>query len=454
MDVYDLIIRNGFVVLPDEVIKTDLAIKDGVIVKIETSVDEKAVQERDATGLYIFPGMIDVHVHFSEPGREHWEGFETGSKMMAAGGCTTFLDMPLNGIPSTINKEALLEKAKIGEKKSVVDFALWGGLVPNNEDELKGLAEKGAIGFKAFLSDTGNEDFERADDVTLLNGMKEIASLGKILALHAESAPITNWLQREKQKKGLVSPDDYLETRPIIAEVEAVERALAYAKLTGCALHFVHISSETAVKRIHAAKQEGINVTVETCPHYLLFSHQDLVEKGAVAKCAPPLRKKEEQEKLIQLLLQDQFDMISSDHSPCPYSMKDPSLYHLFEAWGGISGGQFTLLSMIDLALKYDIPFSKVAKWTAEAPAERFNLASKGKIQVGMDADLAIVSLEKFVVTEDQFFAKHKESLYIGHDFPCKIRTTINRGKVVFDHGEVMEPTGFGNWLHERVYSK
>jgi allantoinase len=454
MNMYDLIIRNGFVVLSDEVIKTDVAIKDGVIFKIETSVDEKAVQEYDATGLYIFPGLIDVHVHFSEPGREHWEGFESGSRMMAAGGCTTFLDMPLNGIPSTINKEAILEKANIGEKKSVVDFALWGGLVPKNEDELKGLAEKGAIGFKAFLSDTGNEEFERVDDVTLLNGMKEIASLGKILALHAESAPITNWLQREKQKKGLVSPDDYLETRPIIAEVEAVERALAYAKLTGCALHFVHISSEAAVKRIHAAKEEGINVTVETCPHYLLFSHQDLVEKGAIAKCAPPLREKEEQEKLIQLLLQDQFDMISSDHSPCPYSMKDSSMYHLFEAWGGISGGQFTLLSMIELALKYDIPFSKVAKWTAEAPAKRFNLASKGNIQVGMDADLAVVSLENFVVTEDQFFAKHKESLYIGHAFPCKIKTTINRGRVVFDYGEILEPTGFGNWLHEKEYTK
>lgn len=454
MNVYDLIIRNGFVVLPDEVIKTDLAIKDGVIVKIEASVDEKATQERDATGLYIFPGMIDVHVHFSEPGREHWEGFETGSRMMAAGGCTTYMDMPLNGIPSTINEEALLEKAKIGERKSVVDFALWGGLVPNNEDELKGLAEKGAIGFKAFLSDSGNEEFERADDDTLLNGMREIASLGKILALHAESAPITNWLQREKQKKGLVSPDDYLETRPIIAEVEAVERAIAYAKLTGCALHFVHISSEVAVKRIKAAKQEGINVTVETCPHYLLFSHQDLVEKGAIAKCAPPLREKEEQEKLIQLLLQDQFDMISSDHSPCPYSMKDPSVYHLFEAWGGISGGQFTLMSMIELALKYDIPFSKVAKWTAEAPAKRFNLTSKGKIQVGMDADLAVVSLEEFVVTKDQFFAKHKESLYIGHVFPCIIKSTINRGKVVFDNREILESIGFGNWLKERQYSK
>lgn len=452
MTEYDLLIRNGFIVLSDEVRQSDIAVRNGIIEKIEAKIDATAREERDATGLYIFPGMIDVHVHFSEPGREHWEGFDSGSKMMAAGGCTTYFDMPLNGIPSTINEHALLEKAAIAQKKSVVDFALWGGLVPNNEKDLKGLADQGAIGFKAFLSETGNDEFERADDYTLLNGMKEISSLGKILALHAESAPITNWLQREKQQKGLVSPDDYLASRPIIAEVEAVERAISYAKLTGCALHFVHISSEAAVKKIEAAKQDGVNLTVETCPHYLLFSHQDLVEKGAIAKCAPPLREKEEQGKLLQLLMEGKFDMVSSDHSPCPFSMKAPSVYNLFEAWGGISGGQFTLLSMIELAVNNDISFTKVAEWTAEAPAKRFNLHSKGRIQVGMDADFALVSMENFTVTEDHFFAKHKQSLYMGHTFPCKIKGTINKGKLIFESGKIIESSSYGNWLHESVH--
>jgi allantoinase len=279
--------------------------------------------------------------------------------------------------------------------------------------------------------------------------MKEIASLGKILALHAESAPITNWLQKEKQQKGLVSPDDYLESRPIIAEAEAVDRAIAYAKLTGCALHFVHISSEAAIVKIEAAKLDGMDVTVETCPHYLLFSHQDLVEKGPIAKCAPPLREKKEQERLLQLLIDGKFDMISSDHSPCPYSMKDPSVYNLFEAWGGINGGQFTLLSMIELAVNHNIPFTRVAEWTSEAPAKRFNLQSKGSIHVGMDADFAIVSMKNHKVTEDNFFTKHKQSLYLGHTFPCQVTATYNRGKLIFDRGDFVESGSFGKWLHE-----
>jgi allantoinase len=254
---------------------------------------------------------------------------------------------------------------------------------------------------------------------------------------------------REKQQKGLVSPDDYLESRPIIAEAEAVDRAIAYAKLTGCALHFVHISSEAAIKNIEAAKLAGIDVTVETCPHYLLFSHQDLVEKGAIAKCSPPLREKKEQERLIQLLIEGKFDMISSDHSPCPYSMKDPSVYNLFEAWGGISGGQFTLLSMIELAIIHNIPFTRVAEWTSAAPAKRFHLRSKGSIQVGMDADLAIVSMENLTITEDNFYAKHKQSLYLGHTFPCQVTATYNRGKLIFDNGDIIESGSVGKWLHE-----
>lgn len=448
MTEFDLIIRNGFVVLPDEMMKADIAIKDGVIVRIDTNLVGTTKEERDADGLYIFPGMIDVHVHFSEPGREHWEGFETGSAMLAAGGCTTYFDMPLNGIPSTVDKQTLLEKAAIGENKSIIDFGLWGGLVPGNLDELNGLAESGVIGYKAFLSETGNEEFERVDDATLLSGMKKIAALDKILALHAESAEITDWLTKEKVDQGLYSPDDYLASRPVQAEAEAVERAITYAKLTGCALHFVHISSAEAIEKIEAAKQHGLNVTVETCPHYLLYTHDDLIKKGAVAKCAPPLRERSEHEKLVQLLLKGKFDMISSDHSPCPYSMKDPASHHLFEAWGGISGGQFTLMAMIELARNFDIPFPKIAEWTASAPAKRFNLTSKGKIQVGLDADFAIVSLkEDFTVAEENFFAKHKQSLYIGHTFPCKIYMTITKGNFIFENGKIIEQTSKGS-LH------
>ncbi|MGY3316086.1 dihydroorotase-like cyclic amidohydrolase [Peribacillus simplex] len=371
MSIYDLIIRNGYVVFPDEVKKADLAIRDGVIVKVGDHLDGKANEEYEADGQHIFPGMIDVHVHFSEPGRAHWEGFETGSQMMAAGGCTTYFDMPLNGIPSTIDRKALLEKGKIGGMKSVIDFGLWGGLVPGNIDDLEDLAKSGVIGFKAFLSATGNEEFERADDFTLLHGMKKIAELGKVLALHAESDPITQW-----------------------------------------------------------------------------FKQDHLIEKGAVAKCAPPLREREEQERLITHLMEGEFDMISSDHSPCPHELKDPAVHNIFEAWGGISGGQFSLMSMIELAVLHDIPLHKVAMWTASAPVKRFGLSSrKGQIKHGMDADLAIVSLNgTHEVSETNFFAKHKQSVYMGHTFPCQITATINRGKIVYQTNVISEWER-GEWL-------
>jgi allantoinase len=439
MSLYDVVIRNGNVVLPTGVVKTDIGVKDGKVAAIEKNLQHQGEQEWNAEHQYIFPGMIDVHVHFSEPGREHWEGFHTGSMMMAAGGCTTYFDMPLNGIPSTVNKEALDEKARIGNEKSVVDFGLWGGLVPGNEEDLKPLAESGVIGFKAFLSTTGNKEFEAVDDMTLLDGMKQIARLGKVLALHSESASMTNWLKKEKENEGKYSADDYLETRPITAEVEAVERAIYYAELTNCPLHFVHISSEKAMEKIQEAKEKGMNITVETCPHYLLFHHGHLRELGAVAKCAPPLREDNERQKLIELLKSDRFDMISSDHSPCPYDLKDPNVHNLFEAWGGISGGQFSLLASIELSLAHNIPFEKVAKWTASNPAERFGISDrKGKIAKGADADFAFVTLdEAYTVTAENYYAKHKESLYIGHTFPCKVVGTMNRGKLVFKDGEI-----------------
>lgn len=254
---FDMLIKNGTVVFPDKVQITNIGVKNGKITAIGDEFVSGANCIIDASGQYVFPGMIDVHVHFSDPGRDYWEGFRTGSQMMAAGGVTTFFDMPLNGIPSTINKEALYLKSDRGQAESYTDFALWGGLVPGNEADLAELAEEGVIGFKAFLSTTGNKEFENVDDVTLLNGMKIIAGLNKVLALHSESGPITDWLAARKIEAGQVSADDYLETRPIAAEAEAVQRALYYAEVTGCPLHFVHISSYEAIEKIEAAKKKA-----------------------------------------------------------------------------------------------------------------------------------------------------------------------------------------------------
>ncbi|RYM05044.1 allantoinase [Sporolactobacillus sp. THM7-7] len=444
---YDLLIKNGNVVLPKEVKKMDIGVKDGKVIELGESLEPDAARIVDAEGKTIFPGMIDVHVHFDEPGREQWEGFETGSSMLAAGGCTTFFDMPLNGIPSTVNQTAFDEKKRIGESKSHVDFALWGGLVPDNADDLEDLASSGVIGFKAFLSPSGNPEFESVDDHSLLVGMRKIAALGGILALHSESAPIVTFLQQEKEAAGKNSFDDYAESRPPLAEMEAVSRALMFGELTGCRLHFVHISTIGAVNLIQNAKKKGQDVTLETCPHYLLYSHDDFCRLGVVAKCAPPLRSETERYGLVDKLIHDEIDMVSSDHSPCEW--KDKEKDDIFKAWGGISGGQFSLLSVIEVALAHRLPLSKVAEWTAKHPAERFGLApQKGEIRQGADADFAIVDLKKPMTVEvNDLYQKNKFTLYEGHTFPSTVSMTINRGNVVYSEETKINTAAKGRWL-------
>ncbi|MGG4036895.1 allantoinase [Heyndrickxia ginsengihumi] len=449
MDTLDFIIENGDIVFEDGVKKAALGIKDGVICDIG-DIHSSARNRIDASGKMIFPGMIDVHVHFNEPGNEEWEGFKTGSAMLAAGGITTFFDMPLNGSPSTITANAVVEKAQLGKQKSLIDFGLWGGLVPGNECELEDMAKEGVIGFKAFLSPSGNDEFEACDDDTLLRGMDAIAQLHKVLALHAESGPLTTFLQHKKMRNGLTSIDDYAASRPIEAEAEAVARALYFAKQTGCSLHFVHISSSEAVNLIQNAKKQGVDVTLETCPHYLIYSHEDFRRLGSVAKCAPPLRKQRDKEKLIKHLLKNEIDLISSDHSPCPWEYKEQD--NMFKVWGGISGGQFSLLSAIELAKNYQIPLESVVKWTASHPAKRFGLyPKKGAIQIGSDADLAIVAMNTpFFVSKENLFAKHPYSLYENHTFPCTIDTTMQKGNIIYQNGEISYHTK-GNCLKPAV---
>lgn len=429
---YDLLIKGAKIVTEEGVLSQDVGIKDGIIAEIGSLSAENSKDTFEAEGLYLFPGAVDCHVHLDEPGREHWEGFETGTAMLAAGGCTTYFDMPLNGIPSTTTVQAFEEKKKIAKEKSVVDFELWGGLVPGNLDDIAGLAEAGVVGFKAFLSESGNKEFEAVDDETLLLGMMEIAKHNKILALHSESNVITSVMKSLFEKKGDVSADAYAASRPVEAEVEAVERAIQYARLTGCRLHFVHISTGEAVEAIVRAKEQGLDVSLETCPHYLLFSHDDLKTNGASAKCAPPLREKPVRDGLVSALIDGKIDMISSDHSPCPPEMKNEE--NLFQSWGGISGGQYTLASVIELALQRNIPLEKVAYWTAVSPANRFGFGKKkGKIEVGYDADLVVVDLDhEYTVTKENMYAKHKVSLYENHSFPCKINATFTKGKLVY----------------------
>jgi allantoinase len=448
----DLVIKNGTVVLKDEVRVLDIGIREGRIVQLGKLPDENNAETTvDAAGLTVMAGMIDVHVHLNEPGLGEWEGFESGSAALAAGGCTTYVDMPLNGIPPTVSVPAMQQKLDAAQGRSHVDYALWGGLMPGKLHELKPLSEAGVVGFKAFMSSPGDpsEDaFREADDYTLLEGMKIIASLNKVLALHAESEPIVSRLGQAMRAAGRLSPADFAASRPIIAELEAINRALFYAEQTGCALHFVHISSEAGVKAIVQARERGLDVTVETCPHYLKLTAADLDLKGAVAKCSPPLRDEAEREKLWQQIAAGHVDMISSDHSPCPVSMKEAD--NFFDAWGGIAGAQSSMELIIGEGhVKRGIPLTLLSRLLSSAPAKRFGLqAGKGEIRIGADADIVLIDLNKpYILESNHLYHLHKHSPYIGETFHCKIAATYLGGQLVYDEERGLSERKLGRWV-------
>lgn len=439
MTTYDLLIKNGTIVTADSVVQGDIAIKDGKIQEVGQSLEGTASREIDAKGLHILPGLIDTHVHFNEPGRTEWEGIATGSRSLAAGGATSFFDMPLNSTPPTINKENLDLKKACAEEKSVVNPYYWGGLVPENIEDLKELHENGVIGFKAFMSPSGIADFNHVDDETIFKGMKEIASLGSLLAVHAESTVICDQLAADKQKQGKTTARDFVESRPIISEIEAVRRIISYAEATGCKVHVVHASSKKVVDVIQAAKERGVDITVETCGHYLALTVKDLEEKGGLAKCCPPLRDEDEVEDLWAAVANGEINVIASDHSPAPASMKTIT-DNYFEGWGGISGAQSTLTIMLTEGyFKRNLPLEKIVALTATNPAKLFGLENKGTIAEGYDADIAIVNLEEsFELKNEDLFYRHQHSPYVGMTFKGKVKTTIVNGEVVFENDKIV----------------
>lgn len=440
-ETYDRIVKEGWVVLPEGVRKLDIGIKGGIIAALDERLDSDGAEVLDARGRYVFPGMIDMHVHFNEPNFGHWEGFATGSSALAAGGCTAYADMPLNGNPPAVNVPALSLKAEAAAGNSAVDYMLWGGLVPDNLEELERLAAAGVVGFKTFLSNPGGEGegrFREADDETLYRGMQKIAGFGGILALHAESEGITSALAAAALAEGRTGAAGFAATRPPEAELEAVGRALLYAGRTGCRLHFVHISTAAAVELIAAAKSRGLDVSLETCPHYLLLTENDMASLGPVAKCAPPLRSLDEREKLWQTLLAGQIDMIASDHSPCPPNLKLAPALTFLSAWGGISGAQSSMELMFHEGVnRRGMRPELLARLLSQGPARRFGLEeSKGAIALGLDADLAVLDPHQgYRLTEHELLYRHKISPYTGMELSCRITHTFSRGALVYELG-------------------
>ena len=368
----------------------DVAIEDGKILAIAPELPGGA-EEIDARGLHVFPAVIDSHLHFNEPGRTEWEGASTGSRALAAGGGAVFFDMPLNSTPCTVDARAFDQKRAALEAASIADFGLWGGLIPGNIGEMAELADRGVVGFKAFLCDSGLPEFPRADDDTLYRGMQEAARLDLPVAVHAESHELTTALTAHMREEGRTGVRDFLASRPVIAEVEAIHRAALFAREAGAKLHIVHVSSGRGVAIAAEARARGADISIETCPHYLFFTEEDVERLGAVAKCAPPLRNATQKEALWADVLAGTVDTIASDHSPAPPELKSGDFW---KAWGGIAGVQSTLAVMLEGGYyRRELPLERIAALLATNPAQRFRISQKGSIVPANDADLTLVDL-------------------------------------------------------------
>ncbi len=451
---YDLVINNGLVILDSEELLTDVAVKDGKIAAIGSDLGD-AKEVVDAKGLIVSPGMVDAHVHITEPAsgyRDDWEGYLTGTAASAKGGVTSFIEMPLNQVPATVDKKSLDIKYAAGEGKLAVDVASFGGLVPFNlETGIQELKDGGVAAYKCFMATCGDRsiegDFMNVDDYSLYAGMQEIAKTGKVLAIHAENAQITDKLGEIAYANGESTLAAYVATRPVFTEVEPIRRAILLAKETGCRIHICHVACHEGVEEIYQARKDGVDVTCETCTHYLYFDTSELDDIGNVVKCSPPIRDKAQQTALWEQIKDGKIDFVTSDHSPCTPDLK--AAPNAFDAWGGIAGLQNNVDVLFDEGVqKRDLPLTTFAKIIATNPADRYGLDTKGRIQVGKDADFVLIKPNSsYTVTPEGLEYKNKISPYVGREINAQVARTILRGTTIYTLEDGVQNVGQGEFI-------
>lgn len=437
----DLALHGTRVVFAEGVREATLIVRRGVI---EGLAEEPPEGTLDLGDLVLMPGLVDTHVHVNEPGRTEWEGFESATRAAAAGGVTTLFDMPLNSVPPTTTQKALLAKSAAADGKCRVNVGFWGGAVPDNLDELEGLVRAGAFGFKCFLVPSGVDEFPHLGEEQLKRAMRALAGLRVPLLVHAElPGPIDE----------AVRPDDtdrrnyltYLATRPKEAENQAVDLLIELCREFGTRVHVVHLSSAEALNSLAEARKEGLPITVETCPHYLFFSAEDVPEGATEFKCAPPIRERDNRDELWASLARGTIDQVVSDHSPCPPDLKLVPEGDFLSAWGGISSLQLGLPALWTAARHRGHSFQEVVEWMSAAPARLTGLdGRKGRIAAGYDADLVAWDPEaSFLVETDRLHHRHPLTPYAGRILQGVVEKTFLRGAIIYDKGGfVGEPSG------------
>ncbi|MET0625063.1 MAG: allantoinase AllB [Pyrinomonadaceae bacterium] len=444
----DLCIRGQRVITPESGGPAAVHLSGGRVADV-TAFDE--VPEHcpvvEAGDLVVLPGLVDSHVHVNEPGRTRWEGFANATRAAAAGGVTTIVDMPLNSVPPTTTPDALAEKIEAARGQCRVDVGFWGGLVPGNLGLLAALHAGGVVGFKCFLIDSGVQEFAHVSEGELHAAMFELARLDAPLIVHAElPGPVEAAARTAEVSAG--DPRKYetfLRSRPGAAEDEAVALLVRLCRETGARVHVVHHSSADSLALLREAKQSALNFTAETCPHYLTFAAEDVPDGATEFKCCPPIRGRENRERLWDALADGTLDMVVSDHSPCPPEMKRRPEGDFMKAWGGISSLQFRLPIVWTEASRRGHTFHDLARWLSREPARLAGLfGRKGAITPGRDADLVIFDPEATTrVSPETNQHRHKLTPYEGMELKGAVVATYLRGEKIYERGTfAAEPTG------------
>ena len=436
------VLRSNRVVLPEGIRPAAIIVRHGTIAQVSPPQDYISEQTQDYGDLVIMPGIVDTHVHINEPGRTAWEGFETATMSAAAGGVTTIIDMPLNSIPPAITSDALELKMAAARGKLYVDVGFWGGVVPGNEHELAKMHDEGAFGFKCFLVPSGVPEFEAAAESVLRSALPQLERLGVPLLVHAELPELIDRATLAASHKDPTIYFTWLQSRPREAEDQAIELLIHLADSYKARIHIVHLSSASAIPKIRAAKQRGVSITVETCPHYLAIAAEEVPDGGTVFKCAPPIRESANQQELWAALRENVIDFIASDHSPAPPEMKCRDTGNFMRAWGGIASLQLSLPLVWTEARKREIGMEHVANWLCRRPAKLAALPQKGEIKAGCDADFMIWNPEEsFEVRPERMLFRHKFTPYSGRQLFGVVQSTFLRGEEIYSNGKLIGRT-------------